>query len=99
MGKSPDEDSDCELTRLVLQDPLHDPWRKLTHRELHDDHSDRKHKRCQADHRCGYRAQDLHGGVRATADPMRDELVVERPINRDRAEREGNARQPHRRVE
>jgi hypothetical protein len=46
-----DEEPDSELARLVLEDPLHDPGRKLSHRQLNDDHRDREHERREAHHR------------------------------------------------
>ena len=61
-----DEETDRELTGLVLEDALHDPRRELAHRELDDHHRDRQHESGQADHRRRDGAEDLGRCVRPT---------------------------------
>ena len=48
--ESTDENANCELAWLVLQDALDNPWGELTHSELHDDHGDRQYKCRETDH-------------------------------------------------
>ncbi len=86
MYESGDEEADCELTRLVLQDPLHDAGRELPHRELDDDHRDREDKSRQAHHRRCHCAEDLGRGIGAADKALRDRLIVEIAIERDRPE-------------
>ena len=70
MGEGGDEDSDCILTRAIMEDGADDPGRELAHREQDDNEHHGEHGTGERDHR-GVDAAE--GGIRPAGEPNRDE--------------------------
>ena len=92
-GERTDEDADRELTRLVLQDRLHDPRRELAHRQLDDHHRDRQHQSGQTHHRGGDRPQDRQCGVRPPRERARNQRIPKLTVDPQRHKRQHDASQ------
>jgi hypothetical protein len=87
-----DEQADRQLVAPVAQQGAHDARGELAHRELHGDERHRQHDARQGDHRGGDGAQDGLGVGRPAGDAARDEVVAGRRVDRDRRERQRDAR-------